>query len=122
MRVAGIGFRRVAGIESLRAALDAAGGTTGVSLLATAAEKAEAPVLLALARDLGLPLRAVPRDLLSAQATATRSARTSEAFGTGSVAEAAALAAAGPGARLVAPRAVSPDGMATAAIAETEEP
>ncbi|NNK15876.1 MAG: precorrin methylase, partial [Sulfitobacter sp.] len=37
----------------------------------------------------------------------------------GSLAEAAALAAAGPNARLVAARVVSGDGMATAAIAES---
>ncbi len=55
---------------------------------------------------------------LAAQPVLTRSERVAERFGTGSVAEAAALAAAGPGARLVAPRVVSTDGMATAAIAE----
>jgi cobalt-precorrin 5A hydrolase len=42
-------------------------------------------------------------------------------FGTGSIAEASALVAAGPGARLRGPRAVSADGTATAAIAEAAE-
>ncbi len=121
MRVAGIGFRCGATIGSLRAALRAAGGTDGVTLLATAAEKAAAPVLLALAAELGLPLRAIPRADLQAQITATRSFWSLAVTGTGSLAEAAALAAAGPGSRLIGPRAVSPDGMATAALAETEE-
>ena len=47
----------------------------------------------------------------------TQSAKVAERFGTGSVAEAAALAAAGPGAQLLGPRVVSGDGLATAAIA-----
>ncbi|MHA6346914.1 cobalamin biosynthesis protein, partial [Roseivivax sp. CAU 1761] len=42
-------------------------------------------------------------------------------YDTGSVAEAAALAAAGPGARLLGPRAVSPDGCATCALAQGKE-
>lgn len=121
MRVAGIGFRRDARIEALRAALRAAGGADGVALLATAAEKADAPVIKALAAELGLPLRAIPHPALAAQRTLTRSARVEAIKGTGSVAEAAALVAAGPGARLTGPRALSPDGMATAAIAVTEQ-
>ncbi|MCP1313705.1 cobalamin biosynthesis protein, partial [Halomonas sp. 707D7] len=44
-------------------------------------------------------------------------ARSHQAFGTGSVAEAAALLAAGHGARLVAPRLISNDRKATAALA-----
>ncbi|HZV10809.1 MAG TPA: precorrin methylase, partial [Novosphingobium sp.] len=43
-------------------------------------------------------------------------------FGTGSLAEALALVAAGPGARLIAPRHISTDGMATAAIAQRSLP
>jgi cobalt-precorrin 5A hydrolase len=51
----------------------------------------------------------------------TQSARVRERFGTGSVAEASALAAAGPGARLLGPRVISGDGLATAAIAERKD-
>ena len=62
---------------------------------------------------------------LAAQDTPTRSARVAALHGAGSVAEAAALAGAAalgvaaPGrrTRLRSPRAASPDGMATAAIA-----
>jgi cobalt-precorrin 5A hydrolase len=118
MRVAGIGFRGAAPLASLRAALEAAGGPAGLAALATVATKAEAPELRALARDLDLPIRAIPGPDLAAQVTLTRSPRVEALHGTGSLAEAAALAAAGPGARLLGPRATAPDGMATAAIAE----
>lgn len=120
MRVAGIGFRRAASLSSLRDALARAGGRA--DMLATAAEKAEAPVMRDLARSLALPLGAVEREALGAQVTLTESAIVRARFGTGSVAEAAALAAAGPGARLLGPRVVSGDGLATAAIAERDEP
>lgn len=120
MRVAGFGFRRAAGPESLRAALDAAGGAGGVSLIAAPEDKAQAPCLLALSEWLQLPLCALDDARLAAAPVMTRSERVARIRGTGSVAEAAALAAAGLGARLVAPRAVSPDRMATCAIAETD--
>ena len=122
MKIAGIGFRKAAGIESLRSALVAAGGTDGLVALATATEKAHAVSLVALAAELHLPICAIAPAALAAVETPTRSARVDARFGTGSLAEAAALAAAGPDARLVRARAVSVDGMATAAIAERIEP
>ena len=118
MRIAGLGFRAAAGIDSLRSALSSAGGTEGLIALATAAEKVQAPALVALAAELGLPVRAITQDTLAAVETRTWSERVAARFHTGSLAEAAALAAAGPSARLLGPRAVSADGMATAAIAE----
>ncbi|MCW0181263.1 MAG: cobalamin biosynthesis protein [Zavarzinia sp.] len=118
MRVAGFGFRSAATLDSLLAALAAAGGVAGVTHLATGAEKAGAPVAMALARHLGLPLIPVPRGLLTLQGTVTCSLRSVETTGAGSLAEASALAVAGPGARLFRPRVASPDGMATAALAE----
>lgn len=116
MRVAGLGFRGRASAGSLRDAIARAGGAP--DLLATSELKAAEAVVQDLARDLGLRLVPVPGDSLAAQVTLTRSARVAARFGTGSLAEAAALAAAGPGARLLGPRAVSEDGLATAAIAE----
>lgn len=118
MKIVGVGFREAAGIESLRGALMAAGGTDGIVALATAAEKAQAEALVALAAELRLPIWAIDPAALATVTTRTWSDRVASRFGTGSLAEAAALAAAGPAARLVAPRAVSADGMATAAIAE----
>ncbi len=120
MRVAGFGFRKGATEAALRDALLRAGGAEGVTRLATAANKAEG--LRGLARSLGLPLVAVPPGDLAGQAVLTQSPRVSALYGTGSLAEAAALAAAGPGARLIGPRAQSGDGTATAAIAEEATP
>ena len=118
MKIAGFGFRKVVSVASLREALEAAGGAEGVVALATAEEKAGALALNALAAELRLPVRAITPAALAATKTLTQSNRVATRFGAGSLAEAAALAAAGPGARLLAPRAVSLDGMATAAIAE----
>lgn len=120
MRIAGFGFRRSATLSSLRAALAAAGGGAGggIAALATAREKAGAEALLALAAELHVPIYAIAHDDLAATTPITQSPRVAMRFGTGSVAEAAALAGAGPGARLLGPRAASADGMATAAIAE----
>ena len=111
MRVAGFGFRKGAGVDSLMAALTLAGGH--VDALATVAAKSGGLTELGLL--LNLPVIAVPRDRLSARAG---SDRVRQLYGTGSVAEASALAAAGPGAVLVAGRSVSPDGMAVVAVAK----
>jgi cobalt-precorrin 5A hydrolase len=119
MRVAGLGFRGAATFESLSDALERAGGN--VEALATAEVKAGQPAVRSLAAALGLPLLAISRARMAAEETLTRSPRVEERFGTGSVAEAAALAAAGPGARLTGPRVVSGDGLATAAIAERDD-
>lgn len=116
MIVAGFGFRAGATLDALQDALARAGGARGVTHLATLATKAGG--LEPLGRALGLPVLALAPEALRGQVTLTRSDRVEALFGTGSVAEAAALAAAGQGARLRAPRAVSADGTATAAIAE----
>lgn len=119
MIVAGFGFRSGATVAALQDALARAGGAEDVTHLATLATKA--PGLDLLARVLGLPVIALAPEALHTQQTITRSARVDVLHGTGSVAEAAALAAAGRGARLRGPRAVSADGTATAAIAEGGE-
>jgi len=120
MRVAGLGFRREASIESLRDALAAAGGARGLDALATAADKAGAAVIVSLACELGLTIKPVSAEVLARAETSTRSARIEKMLGTGSLAEAAALAAAGQGARLISERSISRDRTATAAIAEGE--
>ncbi|WP_198964475.1 cobalamin biosynthesis protein [Bradyrhizobium sp. C9] len=118
MKVAGLGFRNNASVASLREALDAAGGPNGLAAVATVSDKADAVALQALAQELGLPIRGIPAAMLAEIETATQSELINARFGTGSVAEAAAVAAAGRGARLISARAVSQDRMATAAIAE----
>lgn len=118
MIVAGFGFRSGVTLMALQDALIKAGGPQGVTHLATLAAKADG--LGPLGHALGLPVLALQPEALQGQRTLTRSDRVEALFGTGSVAEAAALAAAGKGARLRGPRAVSADGTATAAIAEGE--
>lgn len=126
--VAGLGFRAGATLASLRSALQAAcassKGAAGTPLLitalATAADKAAHPALTELARERGLPLIAVPLAQLSGpgpEASLAAHSRIPERYGKRSLAESSALAAAGPGAQLLAPRAVSADKMATASIA-----
>lgn len=117
MIVAGIGFRKAAGQASLRDVLARLGQHPDA--LATAQDKAEA--LRGLAVGIGLAVQAIAPGDLRRQSTLTRSDRVNRLYGTGSLAEAAALAAAGPGSRLLGPRIVSVDGMATAALAETAD-
>lgn len=116
MKVTGLGFRRGVSAESLRAAIALVG--LGEAL-ATAEDKVREPGLVRLAQDLGLQVLGVTRHDLHAQGV-EGSARVMAAYGTGSVAEAAALAAAGPGARLVQAKRSGPDGMAVAALAEAD--
>ncbi|QIG98885.1 MULTISPECIES: cobalamin biosynthesis protein [unclassified Bradyrhizobium] len=118
MKVAGLGFRRDASVASLRDALDAAGGSDGLAAVATVSNKADAVALKVLARELDLPIRGIPAELLAGTRTVTQSEFIKARFETGSVAEAVAIAAAGRGARLISVRATSQDRMATAAIAE----
>lgn len=118
MKVAGFGFKSDATLASLREALAAVGGPQGLAAVATVSDKADAPVLRSLAHELSLPIKGISADILSGIATVTQSEFIKARFGTGSIAEAAAIAAAGRNARLISARVVSQDRMATAAIAE----
>ncbi|WP_242128258.1 cobalamin biosynthesis protein [Sphingobium sp. Sx8-8] len=116
MIVAGFGFREGATLASLEGALRAAAhDSLSVAALATLDSKADQ--LAPLARKLGLPLLQVARETLARQSVVTHSPMSEAIHGTGSVAEATALAAAGPAARLLSPRHVSPDRLATCALA-----
>jgi cobalt-precorrin 5A hydrolase len=126
--VAGFGFRAAAGLDALRAALATAQhGCPPVEILAVPQDKialvqALADLLAAdrvAARAGGCPLTVigVSPAALQAMRTPTRSIASIRHRATGSVAEAAALAAAGPGAVLLTSRHISPDRMATCAIA-----
>lgn len=121
MIVAGIGLRAATTLATLTALLHRAEETTGhpVHALATATEKASHPALTALAKARALPLHAVTIDGIP---TPTQSPRIQTRFNTGSLAEAAALSAAGPGATLTLARITAPDGMATLAIATSQGP
>ena len=114
MIVAGLGFRKGVTLESLKAALALVGRADA---LATAEGKETEPGLQALSADTGMQIITVSRDLLVAQQVAgTGPSRA--LYGTGSVAEASALAAAGPGARLLVARTKGPDGRTVVALAE----
>ena len=118
MKVAGLGFKRDVTLASLREVLVAAGGCEGLAVVATVSDRAETAALKVLAGELNVPVKAVPADVLAGIVTPTQSKPVKEKFGTGSVAEAAALAAAGRHARLISTRVVSKDRSATAALAE----
>lgn len=124
MRVMGLGFRAAADLASLqdamRLALEGAGGTK-IDALVTEAAKSREIVFQELAGLMGIPGLGITQTDLQQMITPTQSQRIQDRFGTGSLAEAAALAAAGPNARLIAPRVVSGDGKATAAIAQNLE-
>jgi cobalt-precorrin 5A hydrolase len=128
--VAGLGFRAGCEAASLRSALQAAldAATTAhgqpitlahLSSLATAADKAQHPALLKLAAELQVPIHPIPLPALADQSAAP-SAHVPERYGAHSVAEASALAAAGAGTTLLGRRSISPDRMATAALASIE--
>jgi cobalt-precorrin 5A hydrolase len=125
MIVAGVGCRRgtpAPDIETaIRATLARAGvGADALDAIATAQAKgAEAGIAVA-AKRFGVRVVLVPEAELKAASarSTTRSERVLALTGVPSVAEAAALAAAGPSARLVSPRLVI--GAATCALAATE--
>ncbi|MGR3742837.1 MAG: cobalamin biosynthesis protein [Pseudooceanicola nanhaiensis] len=119
MIVAGFGFRASATVESLVSALDRAGGGRQIDLLATPVDKSRSDIFLRLAKEINVKPHPVHEETLAAQKTLTHSSKVAETRPTGSVAEAAALAAAGPGATLLGPRAVSEDRLATCALAES---
>ena len=119
-KIAGIGFRDGATLASIRDAL-ALAGAADVTRLALPARKAGQPLCDAL-QAAGYDLTWVTDAALSAQATPTQSAIARKYYNTGCVPEAAALAALGPTARILTPRVISTDTLATAALATTGDP
>lgn len=118
MKAAGLGFRAGATVDSIRNAFEAAGGRADA--LAVPADKANADCLVAFAKDVGLDVIAVTTADMAAVSTLTHSPKVQAKRGTGSVAEACALVAAGADARLLGARVVSGDRMATCAMAERD--
>ena len=115
MIVAGFGFRAEATKASLKDAYERLGG--GADLLAVPHDKAGALCIRQLAAELDLKIQAIDAETLAATETPTQSDRVTKERGTGSVAEACALAAAGAEGRLMAQRHISEDRMATCALA-----
>jgi cobalt-precorrin 5A hydrolase len=124
--VIGLGFRDQATAQSIGEVLAdvaARAAHPGVAtVLAVVEDKATHPGLLAAVQARPFPIETVTAEALRAvdSRVTTRSERVFSQRGVGSVCEAAALAAAGAGARLVVTRHVSADRNATAAAAITK--
>ncbi|MGZ5862099.1 MAG: cobalamin biosynthesis protein [Methyloceanibacter sp.] len=125
MIVAGIGCRKGASQSEVEAAVEEALTKAGqardaLGLLATSDGKAGEPGIVAAAQAAGVPLvRVAPGDLEAAGSrTQSSSPRVKALVGVPSVAEAAALAAGGPQAKLILPRITI--GPVTCALADTE--
>ena len=125
MIVAGVGCRRGAPAPDIETAIRTALARVGMAAdaldaIATSEGKRAEAGITAAAEKLGVAVVLVPEAELQAAGarTATRSERVLALMGVPSVAEAAALAAAGPSARLVSPRLVI--GAATCALAVSE--
>lgn len=126
MIVAGIGCRKGATALEIDAAIDAALAEAGqtaeaLSCIATSDGKGAEPGIIEAVAGRGLGLVLVKPAELEAAGPRTQSSspRVKELFGVPSVAEAAALAAAGPSSTLLVPRIVV--GPATCAIAASED-
>ena len=127
--VAGIGFRRGTGADEIAALITRALGQIGVgradlTAIATVADRAVEPAIAGAAAQFGLSPRPVDADALGARDAelVTRSGRVERLRGVGSVAEAAALAAAGPGSRLALPRIASGGATCALAVGQTTMP
>ena len=127
MIVAGIGSRKGVAVSEVVAAIEAALAEYCIehgelAMLATVRMKQDEAGILAAGGALGLPLILVDEEALTqvADGMLTHSSLSLAIAGTPSVAEAAALAAAGEGARLAGPRLVV--GNVTCAIALGAEP
>ena len=124
MIVAGVGCRRGTPASAIAAVIDAALARAGMAkdvlgMIAVPAAKGDEPGIAAVALSLDLPLVLISvKDLEAAgERGITRSERVMALMGVPSVAEAAALAAAGATAQLVVPRiAIGP---ATCALASS---
>ncbi|PSJ21458.1 hypothetical protein CVH10_12465 [Halomonas sp. ND22Bw] len=116
MRIAGFGMRRSATLASLAEALERLEARHGPADRLAAADSMR-PAVQALGEARGLETLAVPDAALASAETLTRSPHSRRARGTGSVAEAVAVLAAGPSGELLGPRRVSRDRCATAAMA-----
>lgn len=123
--VVGVGASRGVGVDEVYGLVvdvlrDAGLSALSVRELATVDAKADEPGIVGAAAELGVPVRTYPADVLASVDVPNPSDAPLAAVGTPSVAEAAALAAAGRGGELLVPkRKSSPQGrpaMATCAV------
>lgn len=119
MRVVGLGLRAAATLASLEELFQRLQVSPDLPLAVPAFRESH-PAVLDL-RQRGRRIIPLPEAALNGVRTPTRSLRILARYGTGSIAEACAIVAAGPGARIIVPRVVSADGCATAALARSDE-
>ncbi|NLU81492.1 cobalamin biosynthesis protein [Rhodococcus sp. HNM0569] len=112
----GVGFASRTHPGVLAAAVRAVADELGTTLAGLSTLAHKAPALDAVARELGVPVRAFEAAELAAVETESRSARADAAVGTPSVAEAAAILASG-GGRVVRAAHIR-DGVVVAAAVE----
>lgn len=119
MRVVGLGLRAAATPASLEELFQRLQVSPDLPLAVPAFRESH-PAVLDL-RQRGRRIIPLPEAALGGVSTPTCSPRLLARYGTGSIAEACALVAAGPAARIILPRVVSADGRATAALAQSDE-
>ena len=117
MIVAGFGFSSDATIDSLTSAFSET-GLSAADAIATAEDKSKTHVFIDFAKTIGAKIVSIDASALTRIKTHTQSQASQTHRNTGSVAEAAALAALGKDANLLVPRSISKDRMATCAIAQ----
>lgn len=132
MIAAGLGCRRDTAasdiLDVIQQATDAAGvDTAAIACLSIPDFKQSESGVHQAASELSIPVVVIPRSVIERfqEETITKSEKVLAAIGLANVAEAAALAGAGPGASLLAPRAATPFAtcaLATRKLAITEEP
>ena len=120
--IAGFGYRAAATADSLADALAKARAAAGTDAPVTAyyvpADKAGQACAAGFAASAGVTVTPVAVAAMEEVETPTQSEKVLDKRGVGSVAEAVALAAAGPGGRVIVARVVSEDHMATCALVE----
>jgi cobalt-precorrin 5A hydrolase len=120
IRIVGVGCRAEATQSALGEAIEMAmiASAGPLDAIATTTEKADTAMVKAVAKQFNLSIIAIDPVDLFGKVTPTQSPRILARFGTGSLAEAVAMAGCEPNAKLLCSRQISSDGMATAAIAQ----
>lgn len=119
--IAGFGFRESASVASLTDALARVSDGIQITGLAAPTDKCSHTAMQELSAKLDLPLYPIDQIDLEAKVTPTLSEAALSARGTGSVAEASALIAAGSTATLMRTREISTDRLAVCAIAKGDK-
>ena len=126
MIIAGFGYRKNVQFESLQDVYQSLCDHQRLALkdffgVATHVDKAQNPALQSLSKHLNLSIIAVPQSEIDLQNTQSHSALSLQHYNTGSLSEAAALAAAGEYSYLLGHRMISKDGLATCALAKGDK-